>query len=280
MRNMPKPKDDAESVFRLCISRVEDPESKSRYHAVVPQIKAASSLYEQHASSGDFHLIPQTEALGDLSLNEMVTVYSYRMVSTKQPGRPIYDKIVCSPRHNLCPMCAQRVSATVDHYLPKTRYSALVVNPLNLIPYCAECNKLKLQFVPASKDDRFYHPYFDDLGAYTWLGATIRESLDIVVEFEVRPDASWPISLQRCVAMTFNNLRLASLYSIHAGRQITGMRVQLKRVYASDGASGVRDHLAISAESWADDDRNSWQAALFQALCDSYWFCHTWCAQL
>ena len=73
----------------------------------------------------------------------MVRVYDGRMAAQGSPGRTIYDAIKLASPNGLCPLCGQRVVATLDHYLPKSRYAALAVNPANLIPACSDCNKAK-----------------------------------------------------------------------------------------------------------------------------------------
>ncbi|WP_422778067.1 HNH endonuclease [Pseudomonas shirazensis] len=64
----------------------------------------------------------------------------------------------------LCPMCGQRIVATVDHYLPQSRFPTLNLTSANLIPVCSDCNRRKLASVPAIAEDQTLHPYFDDLG--------------------------------------------------------------------------------------------------------------------
>ena len=42
-------------------------------------------------------------------------------------------------------MCHTSEVDTLDHYLPKSKYPSLSINPLNLIPICNKCNKTKVR---------------------------------------------------------------------------------------------------------------------------------------
>jgi len=57
-----------------------------------------------------------------------------------------------------CPICGNYYSdSTLDHVLPKTRYTQYAVTPINLVPMCFSCNKAK------GKSDISFHPYFQNL---------------------------------------------------------------------------------------------------------------------
>ena len=97
-------------------------------------------------------------------------VYDGRMAAQGSPGRAIYDAIKVGSPNGLCPLCGQRVVATLDHYLPKSRYAALAVNPANLIPACSDCNKAKSDAVADT-----LHPYYDNIENDLWLRAELKE---------------------------------------------------------------------------------------------------------
>ena len=57
-----------------------------------------------------------------------------------------------------CPYCGINQAETLDHYMPKTKYKALAVCRMNLIPMCPTCNRLK-------KDktyNNFVHCYYQE----------------------------------------------------------------------------------------------------------------------
>lgn len=44
---------------------------------------------------------------------------------------------------SLCPYCQIRDAEDLDHYIPRSLYPFFSMNPINLIPICSKCNKLK-----------------------------------------------------------------------------------------------------------------------------------------
>lgn len=52
----------------------------------------------------------------------------------------------------------------IEHFLPRSSYSSLSINPYNRLPACMSCNqRLKLDNDPLknkTSDDRIFHPYF------------------------------------------------------------------------------------------------------------------------
>ena len=50
----------------------------------------------------------------------------------------LYEAIRFAPPYGLCPMCGQRIIASVDHYLPQS------LHPLYAIPALPRCRRLLL----------------------------------------------------------------------------------------------------------------------------------------
>src|SRR6267378_3355795 len=163
MRRLPKPADDALVVFRLCISRVRQAGLRARLRAIAPTVATAAVQYDAAASAALLHTIPEQTGVGNVTAAEMSTTYAQRMARNAAPGRSVYDRLMTAPTHGLCPLCGQRVVSTLDHHLPKERFSAVVVAPANLVPACADCNKLKLDVAPSTAEEQTLHPYFDDV---------------------------------------------------------------------------------------------------------------------
>jgi len=64
-----------------------------------------------------------------------------------------------------CPMCGSQGRGTVDHFLPRDSYPEFSIHSLNLVPACGHCNSgaKKTTVKGGTPDERFLHPYFDDL---------------------------------------------------------------------------------------------------------------------
>lgn len=81
-------------------------------------------------------------------------------------------------RHSLCsdvsrcPYCSIGEIATLDHYMPKSKYKALALCRLNLVPMCWVCNRSKSFNKPYRN---FVHPYYPPtIGQGTFLKARIQ----------------------------------------------------------------------------------------------------------
>jgi len=268
-----QPDIDAGETFQTCISRVHDADLRRRFNSVRPAIEAASADYEEKAELGDLYLIDTATSVGGVvTKDEMVKVYDQRMAGKNGPGRAIYDKIKLLPKGDRCPFCDQRNVSTLDHILPKTLYPALAVAPLNLVGACVECNWVKRALAPASAEETVLHPYFDDISQDRWLTAQVVQQDPCAVIFRVVPPPAWSAVTAARVRSQFDLLRLASLYSSEAAREISNIRYNLQIHLDTGGASAVRDELLRQWQSRRANRLNSWQTATYEALSANVWF--------
>ena len=274
MMTLATPTQSADDVFTLCISRVRDQNLAMRLAAAKPAVVAASNQLNKAALSNTVHSIPtQTLVAPNITVKEMESVYTQRMVKKQAPGRHIYDQIFASAPNGRCPLCMQRNVATLDHYLPKAHYPALVVAPLNLIPACTDCNKSKLDSVPTAAEEVPLHPYFDDLGNDVWLTATVLEVGPSALKFTVTRPPAWNNTLYARVNNHFQSLGLAVLYASQAAEELINIRHQLKIYWDIGGCDGVRDELELRLESCSSARTNTWRTAAYRAWSQSDWFC-------
>ena len=191
MRKMTKPTDDAAQVFRTCISNMQDQELKQRLESIVAVIADAAIGFESAAVRFGFYQIPRTnDGTGIVTKKELIDVYDKGMVQ-RSLGRVIYNKILMAPPFGICPLCGQRTVSSLDHYLPKSHYPVLAVVPVNLIPACAECNKIKSEKFPTSAKDQTLHPYYDDVDSECWLSAKVLQGSPVALLFFVKPPEEW-----------------------------------------------------------------------------------------
>lgn len=125
---------------------------------------------------------------------------------------------------------------TVDHYLPKSAYAALAVNPANLIPACSECNRVKSSAVLDT-----LHPYYDNVERERWLSALVLETSPPAVQFAVQPPESWPSRLADRVHRHFATFGLGLLYSVQAAREISDIQALLDGLLRQPAAHGDRN---------------------------------------
>jgi hypothetical protein len=160
----------------------------------------------------------------------------------------------------------------LDHHLPKSRYPALAVAPLNLIPACMDCNKAKLERIPHSSAEETLHPYFDNVEDDEWLHAAVIQSVPAAVVFYPEPPAAWGAVMAARVVGHFSVFGLARLYGVQAAVELQNIRFHLGRLLTEAGPAGVRAHLIVVAQSCEQASVNSWQTAMYKALAASDWF--------
>jgi hypothetical protein len=248
-------------------------ELKARLTAITPEIRAAAKEFEIYAESESLHLCSTHTSVGSVSAAELNNVYTSRMARLGAPGRIVYDELLASPKGGICPLCGHRQVGTLDHFLPKESFPSLAVAPDNLVPACSDCNKTKLNHVATLPSEVTIHPYFDDLSDDTWLEAKVIQTVPAALSFHVARPPGWSPLMASRARHHFELFKLSSLYSAQAASELSGIRFALDTIYDSDGATGVKNHLTLQAESRRRASKNSWQTTTYQALADSPWFC-------
>ena len=273
MWKLARPSHSARETFKTCIGRVRDPGLAARLATAADGVAAASRDFDKAMRGGTVHqLKSKAVTLPGFGGKEMEKVYTQRMAKVRSPGRHVYEDILSAAPQGRCPLCMQRLASTLDHYMPKTKFSALAVAPLNLVPACSDCNKAKLAKKPTSAENVTLHPYYDDLGDEAWLRATVVELRPAAIRFDVLPPASWDALLAARVRHHFRSFRLAALFASEAAEELIHIRHQLRSLQAAGSPDGVRVELLRRAESCAAVRPNGWRAATYRACADSRWF--------
>ncbi|MDX3263450.1 hypothetical protein PV336_30295 [Streptomyces sp. MI02-2A] len=267
MRTVQAPDLSAREVYALCISKTL-PKVKARLQALEEDVVNAAAEFEAAASTADLHTLVElkTNPSDEADRAQLTKNYTQRLANKDHPAREIYDELKIAGR--LCPLCAHRDVETLDHQLPKSLYPLLAVVPLNLVPACRSCNTLKSDADPSSAYDQTLNPYFDDISKGQWLFARVHEVAPACVSFHVKPPSSWDEVLASRVRWHFQMFDLAELYGNQASRAMTSLRYVLKR----KAPSTIPAYLKDEADGGADEDPNSWKAAMFQALASSSWY--------
>lgn len=270
-----RPTFDAGETFAKCISRVRNTDLKHRFESVANYIAIEAAVYAKRAEAAELHLVNEAANVeGMVTRDEMIDLYDQRMAGKNGPGRHVYDAIKALPKHGICPFCDHRPVSTLDHLLPKRQFPSLAVTPDNLVGACADCNKTKLAFAPASVEQVILHPYFDHVEGERWLAARVVEGPVAAVIFRTRAVAAWSDTLNERVRRQFGMLGLGLLYGAQAAREISGLARLLGQIRDSRGAAGVREELRRQAETREVVRLNSWQSVFYRTLSESDWFCN------
>ena len=272
MRNIPKPIALVSDIFDDCIRSVQNQGLKTRLRTAKPVVLAAAQTYEQKGTVGELFEIPVSNGVLGVTSEEMHSLYRNTFVKSVRT-RPIYTSLKKGCKNDMCPLCGQRTVHQLDHYLPVSQHSALAVTPVNLVPACAECNKVKLAKEAAIAEEQTLHPYFDDLTATRWLYATVQQTNPVSLLFEAKPDAGMSLILQARIVHHFKTFELGNLYTSHAGEELTNIRFGLQEIAKSaNPTKALRTHLDQMAMSRRVVHLNSWQTAMYSALAESDWF--------
>ena len=274
MKSLPKPAYAARATLELCADNLEDEDLRDRLKEIADDVEKAETTYEECGKNAKLFTIPQADNIaGKVTMGEMRRLYKGTFSRDETPTRAIYDELKAAPKSDICPLCAQRVVATLDHYLAQSKHPVYAVTPLNLVPACSDCNKIKLAKQATKASEQTLHPYFDSVDDEVWLVAKVKEIVPPALEFRAVPPAAWDDLKRERLCHHFRAFGLAKLYAIQAAVELTDIRDRLLKAGATDGPAGVRQDLEDSAVSRRKAQKNSWRAAFYAALAESEWFC-------
>jgi hypothetical protein len=260
----------AKAVFKLCIGRIRDAGLKVRLESIADVIGRASVQYDTCASTGDLHqLTPDSDVAACVTNAEMVAVYKGRFAASGSPGRKFYDRIRALSKTGVCPLCGVGKVTTLDHQLPKTRFSCFTVTPNNLVPACKDCQDSKGRSYPTSRQRQPIHPYFDNFESEQWLNASIQTAPVPAFSFHVVRPPAWSTEMAERAKHHLRTYGLPRLYSMNAASEMASRRATFERQFVQ---GTLKDELEIQAGELLSIRKNSWLAATYVACARSSWF--------
>lgn len=257
-------------IFDACKSSVTDASFTARLEELRPYVPQISNHYAQHASTDSLHTLvsahhghPEQVISINLTKGDLTSLYEKHMVS-RSPGRAHYDNLLLSAPLSKCPYCGFGQVSTLDHFASKSRYPLYSIEARNLVPACADCNKL-LGSAPITEDSPFPHPYFGDprIERDTWLHASIACTSPTTVSYFVASPETWDDQLRLSIGNYFNDLQLKRRFAIEGNSAIVEISDTLRLM------ANLEDrilHLRSMAAVDTSRRRNSWRAALSRAL--------------
>lgn len=236
-------------------------------------ILATMLTYEQHGQASSLHTILPHEVTANTVLRpDMEYLYAKGLLRIAG-GRHIYDGIMGLAPNSRCPYCGHRRVRQLDHFLPKSKYPAFSVTPLNLVPSCSDCNKDKLAGDANTLNDLPLHPYFDNVDHECWLTSELVEGPTAVFLFEVDSDCGLTDSDLHRLRSQFEKLSLGELYTTEANDELAAIRLNMRNLLENVGEEGVQQFMEDAAASAEHHQRNSWKTAMYRAASQSDWFC-------
>lgn len=258
--------------FDTSVGGVIEPLLNARFVGIRDRIEQHANEYRNAARNMCLCTIQRTEGVGQVSTEEMETLYTEQMVATTGAARQIYNDIRLLSRR--CPFCTHQKTTTLDHYLPKSKFPAFAVDPLNLVPACRDCNTNKGTYSPATRSEQLLHPYFDDFADVRWLYAElVGSNLPKVIFKVIAPPTVSTIEYGR-LTKHLERFKLHDLYGDNATSAICDITEILNRQFAAGGVTAVQQYLRGEADTRLAASRNSWQSATYDALANSAQFCN------
>jgi hypothetical protein len=274
MRRLPLPSHSARATFELCAKNVRSKDLSTRLLSVASEIEDAETQYKELGAKASLFTIAEADTVANrVQLEEMKALYKGTLSRLGSDLRYIYDEIKAAPKNGICPLCEQRVVSTLDHYLAQSKHPALTVTPMNLVPSCADCNKVKLDMQPTQASEQTLHPYFDEVDDGVWLIASVKESIPPALVFSANPPSAWDDVKRARVLTHFQIFNLGHLYTTHAAEELLNIRHNLTTIAERAGTDALRAHLMEQAEGRQAAAKNSWQSAMYEAPTKSEWFC-------
>lgn len=281
MRFISPPSITAQDAYDLCLNGVSDNSLHTRLTAIRANFQSSAADYNVKAVSKSLHLIPVDNSpntsvvVGSVTKQELKDLYTDFMVGKTKPARDVYDKIrACAPSGK-CPFCGMGIAYNVDHYLPKSKFPILSVNPANLVPSCRDCNFEKKNSYSLTAENQTLHPYFDHghFIADRWVCAEVLQTQTVSVLFYANPPEHWDEVSKLRARAHFDSYELATRYGVESADQLTIVRDSLLENYKNSPVLQIQAHLRSEAEKCERINKNSWQTALHWALSDSEWYC-------
>lgn len=277
MKRLPLPDLDAVEVYGACVGEVLNTDLSTRFIDVVDNLVALAQEYGSRASASGLHLYPASEwgkgdqiVLGGLTKTQFNDLYSTYMVPANRPARVYYDKLLNSAPLGKCPLCGVGQVSTLDHFMSKAYYPYFAVLPINLVPACSDCNtkKASTRMTELSQPS---HPYFEspEVENGTWLFASVVETSPATATFSVIPPQHWSETMCLRIKNHFHDLELASRFAIEAASEMATLADYLDWLATSEK---IREHLSMTAQLERLHRRNTWKAALYEALSQSAWY--------
>lgn len=267
MKTIPKTEITVAEILSSCVSNLSDNNLKVEFLNNLNIFEQHEALLEEKIRSLEVYTIGQNIQISNIA-NEtcLKKLYTDKLSKKGQPARYIYDQILFTAPNEKCPYCNQRLADTLDHYIPKANFPIYSISPINLIPACTQCNKGKLNAIPANPHQQTLHPYYDNVEEKEWLECEILQLPEIIFNFKTKNIPDNTGILNQRILNHFDFYKLNALYKSHASSEFTSIKGQITRIFNNKGAAELQDFLFEGYQSRKEADINSWQTAFYKAL--------------
>ncbi len=274
MQKIPKPENNIETILDNCTANMQNPR-KNRIIQAKDTIVEKTRQYDDLANSGELYTIPKHDMVGSsANKDDMEALYTQKFVPKSEPNRDIYDKLFLLAPYGICPFCQQNPVKNLDHFLPKAKYVTYTVTPYNLVPCCSDCNKDKADSAFDSYEKQPFHPYYDDFDDFVWMKAELIEKEPVSFQFYADPPETFSLEKRNRIRHSFSKdgFGLNDIYRLHASELYRTCFHRIKILFEKGGKDLAVERLRENIEDEQAIAKNSWKAAMYQAMIDSKWY--------
>lgn len=277
MKRLPPPELDASEVYTACVNAISNVGLVMRFIDAADSVIALAHQYPARTVANELHLYRPCDrgnseqiVFNGLTKTQFNDLYSTYMVPATRPARVFYDRLMNSAPLGKCPLCEFGQVSTLDHFMSKAYYPYFAVLPINLVPVCADCNKKKASS-KLDEDSQSSHPYFEgaEIESEAWLYASVIETSPATAAFSVIFPLHWSVDLCRRIKNHISELELTSRFAIEAASEMTALSDFLGLLGTSER---IGEHLGMVAHVERSFRKNTWKAALYEALSQSEWY--------
>lgn len=201
---------DAEELVERFIASKQEP-TKTDLSAIKNNISLADLHYKD---CGDRNLL---KTMRPITLNERQktslkkcykdkTKETHSILTEIKNGQDVFHS-------RYCPYCNYYGPTEIDHYLPISEFPEFSFIPINLIPICSDCNKLKSNSWIKDDERLFLNKYFDDDGMDEFLICKPHIGSDnITFEYCLDNEKLREISNGDIIKTHYENLKILTIY--------------------------------------------------------------------
>lgn len=263
----------ATKAYQTSTESIRDKHKRTAFRACVSEIEASCKEYDLLGEAARFETaLPSSFEVPSLDHGGMPELYDKQFSRVKKTEE-LRDIIKSGAENNLCPYCGIGYTSQLDHYLPKSEFHAVAVHPLNLVPSCADCNKVKSTYFPSLSSPAVFHPYFDKVFDIAWLEAAIVQGHDnhSVAQFGVDSKIT-DAQLRSRMSRHLEVFDLHNRFSSVASQLIQEFETMLGNSGQKVTLNQAKRHLEMSIQTSTTLRLNDCRAATYRAMLSSPWY--------
>lgn len=261
MIHIKKPDFTQEEVLISCTNNLRNKIEKNLLLESLYSLNEFSLNYDILAKKGNLNLY--NEELKNTEIGSLLKkMYNNKLSKKGQMARCYYDSLMNYDVSGICPYCKTAKANNLDHYLPKSEYPSLAINPLNLLPICFKCNDDK-----GTSTKPLIHLYYDNIQNINWLKCKLHKSKPLKLEFYVDETEFDDEALFKKVNNTFHKYNISSTYETLSINELIDRFHSFKTIFKECGYIELKEELKLETKHM--NNKNTWRYSLYNEISGS-----------